>query len=471
MIFNSFSFIGFLIIVLIMYYCKPLRRFQVYILIAASVFYYYYNAHKLTLILLTVVFSNVFFIYLMGRCDMKYRKIVTGMGVAINLAILAFFKYSLFFGKIFTAHIDASPGKFLLLIPLPLGISFYIFKGISLMVDSYRNQDGTGLNDTRSLYALSVKSLLYISFFPQIISGPIARADHFIPQIGTKSLSDIDWEYCVKLLILGFFLKMVIADNLKNYTLWLAYPQFNNFTSATLLVLVYAYSIQMFADFAGYSLISIAVASLFGYRVLDNFDFPYISRSFSEFWRRWHISLSSFLRDYLYIPLGGNKKGSIRTYVNLILVMFLGGLWHGAGWSYIFWGTFHGCALAVERFFKGKIKLPQTKIVHALQMMVVFILVSFAWLFFKFTDLSHIAYFFQTIYANTNMQYTDDKIIFLVTPLLYTIPVILYHGAYRYKESVLYQKTVQYQFIAYGIMMFLIITNSGTADAFIYFQF
>ncbi|HPM11074.1 MAG TPA: MBOAT family O-acyltransferase, partial [Paludibacter sp.] len=194
-------------------------------------------------------------------------------------------------------------------IPLPIGISFFIFKGISLTIDSFRNNNGKQLPVQMGFIEHSVNSLMYISFFPQLLAGPIQQATEFFVQINTKHVKDIDWEYVIKILILGYFLKMVVADNLKDQTFWIAYPYFQGHSPITLIVMLFGYSMQMFADFAGYSLLAIGISSLFGYRVKDNFYFPYISKSFSEFWRRWHISLSTFFRDYVYIPLGGSRKG------------------------------------------------------------------------------------------------------------------------------------------------------------------
>ncbi|MFN9911764.1 MAG: MBOAT family O-acyltransferase, partial [Pirellulaceae bacterium] len=219
---------------------------------------------------------------------------------------------------------------------------FYTFHGISLLVDVFRGRNLETFERDKSLYRHLADTLLYLVFFPQLIAGPIIKAKEFYPQVTLKSIRQVDYQGSVRLLILGLFLKTVVADNLSEQTFWIAYPYFLGKSSADLLLLLYGYSAQIFADFAGYSLIAIGLARLLGYQLPDNFHFPYLASSIGEFWRRWHISLSSWLCDYLYIPLGGNQKGAVRTYFNLIIVMFLGGLWHGAAWSFAIWGLWHG---------------------------------------------------------------------------------------------------------------------------------
>jgi len=227
---------------------------------------------------------------------------------------------------------------------------------------------------------------------------------------------------------------------------------------------------QMFSDFAGYSLIAIGISSLFGYRVKDNFYFPYISKSISEFWRRWHISLSTFFRNYVYIPLGGNRRGNARTYLHLLGVMFLCGIWHGAGWCYILWGTFHGVALIIERFGRSKIQMPNNKIVNVIRMIVVFFLVSFLWIFFKLPDFSHVVKYIEAITLNT-FSMSDHAIIICVNIILYSIPILAYHAFYLMEEKPIFIKMKKCESIAYGILLFAIITNSGFSDSFIYFIF
>jgi len=473
MIFNSYSFLFLVFITLIFYYATPLRRFQPVIIITGSLVFYACNNPKLTLLLIAIALINGLFSYLVHINDSPRKKAFAWAGVILNIAVLVFFKYSHLLSITFFPS-GSSIGHFLIMFPLPAGISFYIFKSISLIVDTYRGKvDYLNVGNPTYLNH-GIRSLFYISFFPQIMAGPIARADDFMAQIKIKFYHEIDWEYCVKLIITGYFLKMVVADNLKDHTFWIQYPYFSGLPTLTLVTMIYGYSIQIFADFAGYSLVSIGIAGIFGYRVPDNFNFPYIAASFSEFWRRWHISLSSFLRDYLYIPLGGNRRGKIWTYINLMIVMTLGGLWHGAGWSYAVWGVFHGTALAVERFFKNFIHLPKLKIINATRIAIVFTFVSCAWIFFKLPNFSDAVHYFISIYSNIDINVASGlNRSIIVNCLLFSIPVLIYHAGYQLKHIAVLRKQyiLEKSYLLYGLMLFLIITNSGSSSAFIYFQF
>ena len=217
------------------------------------------------------------------------------------------------------------------------------------------------------------------------------KAAAFFPQIGRHYFANVRWDVVASNLLTGYFLKMVVADNLHNYTSWISYPYYQVNGTLTNSVLIVGYACQIFSDFAGYSMIAIGLAEGFGYKLMTNFNFPYISRSLSEFWRRWHISLSSWLRNYLYIPLGGNQRGHVRTYFNLLIVMALGGLWHGAAWSYAVWGVFHGVGLVVERLATQVSKrfIPNRPalgtiprfLLSAVQMGTVFVFVMIGWCF------------------------------------------------------------------------------------------
>lgn len=246
------------------------------------------------------------------------------------------------------------------------------------------------------------------------------------------------------------------------------FPSCTQLSSVTLIVLMFGYSIQMFADFAGYSFVAMGIGELFGYSLMLNFNLPYISGSFSEFWRRWHISLSNWLRDYLYISLGGNRKGNMRTYLNLVLVMFLGGLWHGAGWNYATWGLMHGVFLAAERpFLRRKINNDKAGI-NPFRIIIVFTLVSFLWLFFKFTDINQVFQYAALITRNWSMLGMSNAISSI---LVLSSPVVLYHLFYLFRERKPIIWLQNFDYIAYGGMMFLILINKGGQSAFIYFQF
>jgi alginate O-acetyltransferase complex protein AlgI len=269
---------------------------------------------------------------------------------------------------------------------------------------------------------------------------------------------------------------------LKDYTFWITYPYYQGLGTSTNLVLLFGYSMQIFADFAGYSLIAIGIAAAFGYRLPDNFNFPYVSRSIAEFWRRWHISLSTWLKLYLYIPLGGNRQGAIRTYCNLIIVMVLGGLWHGAAWSYGVWGLFHGLGLAVERLLNlpKRIATWQAQWSPLLQaglatgqVILVFTFVSFGWLLFKLPRFEQAVDFVLTLGRNWAIA---PNLAYIVPVLLFSLPVVLYHlphlsPLHRVLTLQRQPRNWVQQELAYGVMLVLIAINSGSANEFIYFQF
>jgi len=474
MLFTSFAFFILLLITFIVYYL-PFNFFkkqntQLIVLIVASAVFYGYYAPVLLFLLLFSGTVNVITSYYVSFGSPQYRFSFAFAGVAINLVVLAFFKYSPLFANTFF-NTNNSIGHFLLTIPLPIGISFFTFEGISLVIDTYKGHtDPVFKNLVDKSFPTHVRnSFFFIVFFPHLVSGPILKAHDFIPQISNKFFKNIDWEYCFKTLVVGYFLKLVIADNLKDFTSSLIYPGFMTLSSLTLVSMLLGYSFQIFADFAGYSLIALGLAALFGYRLMQNFNFPYISTSFSEFWRRWHISLSTFLKEYLYFPLGGNRKGKVRTYINLAITMVLGGLWHGAAWSYAVWGAFHGLALAIERLINDKIKfsIKPKSLLFYFKMLFVFLSVSLAWLLFKLPNFNQVIMFMKAVSSNTGMV-TNYISIFLI--VLYSSPVVLYHLIYlRQKQKPMFLHKME--FAVYGLMIFLIFTNSGTPGTFIYFQF
>lgn len=465
MLFTSFSFLGLTFVTFFLYYLPIFRKKQTHVLIASSLIFYSSGSPKLLSLLIFSIIMNILTSYYAIFGNEKTRKFSSLLGVVLNLSVLVIFKYSHFIGDTFFDKTN-SISQFLVLIPLPIGISFITFHGISLVVDSYRSDKNKELTHKSMLEHIK-DTFLYLSFFPKILAGPIERSSNFLPQIKPKRLNEIDWELCFKNILSGYFLKMVIADNLKNYTFYLKYPYFLGSSAIDMVGMIFGYSIQIFADFAGYSLIAIGIAGVFGYKLNMNFNFPYISQSFSEFWRRWHISLSSFLKDYLYIPLGGNRKGSFRTYLNLMIVMFLGGLWHGAAWSFAAWGTLHGLALALERFIKDKIRLPDYLMLKIIKMAIVFTYVSFAWLLFLIHDFSHVMLFLNTFISKISGNLRIEKQLYV---LIYSLPVVIYHVNYLMKDRFSLIRCYLDP-LTYGTMLFLILTNSGSSDKFVYFQF
>jgi len=469
MLFNSREFLILFFVTFLAYYLPMVKKYQVRILILASLLFYAYSQPGLLLLLLSSIIWNASISYAIVYKSNWNRKWLATLGVSANLAIIAFFKYS---GLLSTSlNLDTtSIGVFLTTLPLPLGISFFTFEGISLVVDTYKEKQLSDYKSiiVRSYYENLANTTLFVSFFPHLIAGPILKAHEFYGQIGPKYFKDIPWGIAYRQLVLGYFLKTVIADNLKDQTFWISYPYFLKYSSETLIMMLLGYSVQIFADFAGYSLIALGLASLLGYELKGNFDHPYISTSFSEFWRRWHISLSSFLREYLYIPLGGNRKGKVRTYLNLFLTMVLGGLWHGAAWSYAIWGMAHGVFLAAERLSNDIFPFKATRTLKAFKLLMVFTSVTFAWLLFKLPEFGHVISYLSAIGTNLHLN-SDMKRIFII--VVYSIPIFLYGLIGWRKEKGMWTRYERTEWVFYGIMLFLLFTNMGTSADFIYFQF
>jgi alginate O-acetyltransferase complex protein AlgI len=491
MLFNSWTFVAFLLVVLTGYYFGPswLSRTaagQTGWLTVASFVFYGWHTPWLVILLAVSTFINaeVGRRLLAPTATLVTRRRDLAVALTFNLAALAFFKYaSLFARLLLPAALWKKWEPFLGHIPLPIGISFYTFQGISLVMDLYRAgaagvPGATYPKGPRETLWFQERTWFFKSFFPQLISGPIVKAHEFFHQIGRKELRNVDWNGAVKHLVGGFFLKMVVADNLKEATVALSYPKFVALPKLGLLTLLYGFSFQIFADFCGYSLIAIGLAKLFGYELPINFSNPYLSRSITEFWRRWHISLSSWLRNYLYIPLGGNRHGGLRTYINLFLVMFLGGLWHGAAWSYAVWGTAHGVLLALERLTgvranASEVRRPWT-ILALLQVLLTFNLVSGLWLLFKLPNFRHVIEFAKClIHAPWGLE---PRTFFVIA--LFCVPLVLMHlhaaVAHRIPQwrACFSQRTWDRgEAVAYAGMAWLIIVNSGTPGEFIYFQF
>jgi len=491
MLFNSWTFAVFLLLVFVGYYFGPAWLSRTaggqagWLTLASFVFYGWHNPWLVFLLAAsTFVNAEASRRLLDPTVGQRRRLVVLWVALAFNLGALAFFKYaSLLARLVLPAHAWEAWKPFLGDIPLPIGISFYTFQGISLVMDLYR-AGSAGVpgahfpRGRREVAWFQERTWFFASFFPQLISGPIVKAHEFYHQIGQKELRKIDWDGAIKNLVAGFFLKMVVADNLKEATLALHYPEFTMLPKISLIAILYGFSFQIFADFCGYSLIAIGLGKLFGYELPINFRNPYISRSITEFWRRWHISLSTWLRSYLYIPLGGNRRGAVRTYINLFLVMFLGGLWHGAAWSYAVWGTAHGVLLAIERMLgvrgnEAEADKPWT-IGAVARAFLTFNLVSVLWLLFKLPDFRQVIEYVQCLVHNPlGLQ---PQLGFVIG--LFSLPVVLMHfraagvkWVQGFRARLGQGTSVWGEAAVYSAMLLLILVNSGTPGEFIYFQF
>lgn len=383
MIFNSFEFAVFFAAVFPIYWLLRLRAQNLFLIAASYLFYGWWDWRFLFLLAGTTLI-DFWAVRRIGAAgdDERRRRGWMIFSVAINLAVLGFFKYFDFFiesGASTLSKLGIEWSEPALRFALPVGISFYVFHEISYAVDVYRRrvEPETDL----VVYAL------YIAFFPQLVAGPITRAGHMLPQFRrARTFPDADERYSAFVLVLsGLFKKVVLADGLAGAVNEI-FGSPDDRGLLPLLVAMFAFSVQIYGDFAGYTDIARGLARFLGIEIARNFEQPYLARNITEFWRHWHMSLSSWLHDYLYVPLGGNRGGKWATYRNLMIVMLLGGLWHGASWHFVVWGGLHGAALALHRAFgrdvdRGRAELPSWRDVPAIAANFVF--VSVLWVFFR----------------------------------------------------------------------------------------
>ena len=379
LLFNSSLFLGLFLAFYFIYICtvRHVNFRTVYVLLFS--FFFYYKAGGMYFILLAVcsIINYVLSESLHKAETIGKRKAFLALLVMTNLGVLVYYKYTNFIiGNINAAfHDDISFRNII----LPIGISFYVFQAISYAVDVYRKE----IEPARGLLDFS----FYLCFFPQLVAGPIVRAKEFLPQMYRElKPSRKDMGMAIFLIMVGLIKKAVISDYISLNFVDRIFDAPDSYTPIENLLATYGYAIQIYCDFSGYSDMAIGLALLMGFKLPVNFRTPYKSSSVTEFWRRWHISLSSWLRDYLYISMGGNRKGKIRTYVNLFLTMLIGGLWHGAAWKFVAWGGLHGAALAIERFFKQFIKLPRNIFTRAVGVIITFHFVAACWIFFRAKD-------------------------------------------------------------------------------------
>lgn len=470
MIFTDAIFFVFVAIVFAAYWLIKGRESQLWILIIASaVFYGWWNWKFLALIGFVILVSwSVANIAARRPIGNLTRRIALIVGIALNLGVIAAFKYFNFFADSAAAVMSTmglTPGWTVLNILLPVGISFYVFQAISYIVDVARGD----LPPEKRLRRVA----LYIAFFPQLVAGPIVRAASFFPQMDrVKTISGALFFAGLRAFAIGFAYKAGIADNLAQFvdpiygaTNVVGDTNIAQWSNLALIGATLAFAAQIYFDFAGYSLMAIGVARWFGYFIPKNFEYPYASASIDDFWRRWHISLSSWLRDYLYIPLGGNRGGELSTYRNLMVTMILGGLWHGSAWTFVAWGTLHGGALAFHRaVFKNKLKIG---FVLGLICTQVFVLLT--WVPFRaesFTDAVSIWFAFTGL--RTGGPEVLPMTVWLVLPILALDAVLGRSGFTRlafFKRPVVYWGTLG---LLIGILLALYPLE---AAPFVYFQF
>ncbi len=472
MSFVSFAFVGLYLVALaaraLIGRSKQGSAYLATLLVLSLLFYGWHVPSYLVLLLFSTVVDYVIGLRLaavpMERVGL--RRLLLTLSMVTNLGLLAVFKYTgllLDWGNRLTAAVGMPAGITVPEIVLPIGISFYTFQSMSYSIDIYRGQ----LAPIRSFW----RFLLFVSFFPQLVAGPIVRASEFLYQLPRRrGLRMHTFFEGVYLMLRGFFLKMVCADNLGPIvdTYWAQAAEPGASRWLTLLVAVF-FSAQIFCDFAGYSSIARGLALQLGFRLPWNFNAPYIARTFSEFWNRWHITLSHWLRDYLYVPLGGNRRGRVRTYVNLAIVMLLGGLWHGAATHFIVWGGLHGGLLALERLLSINVKSKTWGVWRTLAWAaVVQVFVVVAWVFFR------AEYVGQGVHVLKNAVLgvgTAPPVEVLKTMIFLLPPIVLHARVWLHERmAVALPGRIEKGLLA-GLYLYAVITMHGKSDGFIYFQF
>ena len=406
MLFNSYEFIfAFLPITFFIYFYlnkKNLNRLsQIFLVVSSLFFYSWWNIYYLPIILISMIFN-----YFIGNLLNKhgnFKKTILTIGIIANLALLGYFKYRDFFIENFNLIFNTQTQ--LLNLALPLAISFFTFQQISYLIDSYRRE-------TKAYNFLNYA--LFVTFFPQLIAGPIVHHKEMMPQFANTHNKEINYQHLsmgIFIFNIGLFKKVIIADS---FAVWAS----NGFDVATTLNFLEAwttslsYTFQLYFDFSGYTDMAIGVALLFNIKLPINFNSPYKANNIQDFWRRWHITLSRFLKEYIYIPLGGNRRGEFRTHTNLMATFILGGLWHGAGWTFLFWGFLHGLALVIHRIWSGF----GFKLGSYLGWFITFNFINISWIFFRAKEWNDAIKILSAMFSLDNIvlpTFLESKLFFL----------------------------------------------------------
>jgi alginate O-acetyltransferase complex protein AlgI len=473
MLFN-YWFIILVLLALPVYYSLS-RPWQNSLLIVASyAFYSYWDYRFLSLIIISTVLNFYFSSKIHVSQNPATKRTWLLISLVLNLGILGFFKYYNFFISSFISAFQPfgfMPQVSILKIILPLGISFFTFKIMGYLIDVYRDRQAPA--DIGSF-------ALFVGYFPEISAGPIGRAGTFLPQIDKKRLFAKEQIFAgLQLILLGYFKKKVIADAVAPYVDQL-FTGTGQFMCLDLLCGMYLYTIQIYADFSGYTDIVRGISKLFGIEIMENFRQPYLSRNIREFWTRWHISLSSWLRDYLYIPLGGSRKGPARTYANLLATMLLCGLWHGASWVFVAWGGIHGVYITVNRFFRNSVKKPdsgreegQGVVKSAVSVFITFHVVAFAWIFFRAPDFSTAWTYISSLVDISRFGYMSSSLI-LITLFYLILTLAIDLPMYRSDRELLvtHETPWPWRAVVYALLILCISFLGETyVQPFIYFQF
>ena len=471
MVFNSLTFVVFFAIVLALHALPlPWHTKKLNLLVASYIFYAAWNPPFVVLLWISTLFDFWAARRVAAAPTEVGRRTWLAFSMALNLGFLGFFKYGEFLRDNFVAFaaqlgVVYAPPEWDII--LPVGISFYTFQTMSYVLDVYLRR----AEPTKSFLDFA----LFVTFFPQLVAGPIVRPNQLVPQFAEPRRADGPmFRYGIALVVLGLFEKVVLADGFLAPVAEAVFGARAPLPALDAWIGTLAFSGQIFCDFAGYSTIAIGTALCLGFHLPDNFRFPYAAVGFSDFWRRWHISLSTWLRDYLYVPLGGNRRGPARTYANLMLTMLLGGLWHGANWTFVVWGGLHGLYLAVERMLRarfGDVRLGVAAL-FALAL-VTWFFVNLAWVFFRAPTFAGAFAILRAMFGGS----VEPRAVLAALPLLYAAVIVggifVTHWLMRERTvgSVVARIPAWLVAAGLGAMLFAVIIEQGTGDAFIYFQF
>lgn len=470
MLFSSMIFLWlFLPLVFCSYYLID-KRFKNILLLISSIIFYAWGGVSYSLIMLSSIIINYIFALLIDKAiednNLKNKKIYLALCIIINLSILGYFKYTNFIISIINS---LSQNKIIELtnIVLPIGISFYTFQALSYVIDVYRGHNKAQKN----IFNLA----LYISFFPQLIAGPIVKYHDIENQILNRNESLENIFYGIKRFIYGLSKKVILANMFALSCDEILKQPTDELGTALVWCASVLYTLQIYYDFSGYSDMAIGLGRMFGFNFLENFNYPYISKSIKEFWRRWHISLSTWFKEYLYIPLGGNRKRKLFTYINLLIVFFATGLWHGASYNFILWGLFHGLFLVIERIFLGKL-LEKNKLKFINHIYVIFVFVI-GWVLFRADDLKHAFELYKLMFSYKESIYTVRYFFYPQTFVCFIFG-ILFSGLFqsifpKVREATFSSKVYIFESVIQFILLFICIMYlvNGTYNPFIYFRF
>jgi alginate O-acetyltransferase complex protein AlgI len=472
-LFNSLTFIVFFAIVLFLHnlpFSWRTKKFN--LLIASYLFYAAWNPPFVILVWLSTIVDWNLAKRLFVETNQRKRKLLLLLSIIVNLGILAFFKYGDFLLQNWQALMSMIGVEYVVpewSIILPVGISFYTFQTMAYTLDVYLKRAEPAKN--------FLDFALFVTFFPQLVAGPIVRPTYLIPQFEkAKKVSKNMLIWGLGLITIGLFQKVVIADGILAPIVDDVYGAEGAVVFLDAWLGTFAFAGQIFSDFAGYSTTAIGVGLTLGFSLPTNFNFPYAAMGFSDFWRRWHISLSTWLRDYLYIPLGGNQKGKVRTYANLMTTMLLGGLWHGASWTFVVWGGLHGFYLSIERIlvkrFGGR-EIFNKYFVQFLLVLTTYLLVNITWVFFRAQSFPQAFGLIQSMFGLSADAKAVLANIYVIEAILVTIGMLVVHWLMRNTtlEAVVQKTSSTVIGLIWGLMLFLIIITQGSGDAFIYFQF